>query len=96
MRVQRSSQAEQGHEILRRIREAIRRVAKGLAAAIGSRTGKDYVLRPWTEEESADFDRFCASIDVTPSNPAHAQAMEDGPVEFFNNDPWFDQELPRA
>ena len=59
-------------------------------------TDKDYVVRPWTEEENADFERFCASIDVTPSDPAHVQAMEDGPVDFFNNDPWFDMELPRA
>ena len=96
MRVQRSSQAEQGHEILRRIREAIRRVASVLATAIGLETEKDYVVRPWTENENADFENFCASIGETPSDPDHAQAMEDGPVDFFNNDPWFDQELPRA
>ena len=57
---------------------------------------KNYVVRPWTEEEEDDFQRFCESIGETPSDPAHAEAMEDGPVDFFNNDPWYDVELPRA
>ena len=57
---------------------------------------KDYVVRPWTEGENADFEQFCASIGETPSDPLHAKAMEDGPIDFFNNDPWFDTELPRA
>ena len=74
----------------------VRHLARGLAAVIGWEIGKDYVVRPWTEEENADFERFCASIGETPSDPVHARAMEDGPVDFFNNDPWFDMELPRA
>ena len=57
---------------------------------------KDYLVRPWTEKEEEDFQRFCASIGEMSSDRAHAQAMEDGPVNFFNSDPWFDQELPRA
>jgi len=69
--------------LLRRILEAIRRI---LADVIGWESGKDYVLRPWTEEENADFEKFCASIGETPSDP----------VTFFSNDPWYDQILPRA
>ncbi len=57
---------------------------------------KDYLMRPWTAEENADFERFCASNGETPSDPAHARLM-DGEFDFFLNiDPWFDQELPRA
>ncbi len=59
-------------------------------------TDKDYVVRPWTEEEDADFERFCQSIGETPSDPVHARLMEDGEVDFFNVDPWWDVELPRA
>ncbi len=83
-------------KLLRRIREAIRRVASGLAAMIGWETKKDYVVRPWTDAENAEFAEFCSSIGDTPSDPLHAKAMEDGPIDFFNNDPWFDMELPRA
>ena len=84
-------------KLLRRILEAIRRVAKGLVALIGCETEKDYVLRPWTEEENADFERFCASIGVMPSDPEWAEAMECGEWgEFFSNDPWYDMDLPRA
>jgi hypothetical protein len=64
----------------------IRRLASGLVALIGCETEKDYVLRPWTEEENADFERFCSSIGEIPSDP----------VTFFSNDPWYDQILPRA
>ena len=79
--------------MLRRILEAIRRI---LADVIGWESGKDYVLRPWTEEENADFERFCASIGEIPSDPAHAQAMEDGEVDFFNNDVFVGVKLYRA
>ena len=79
--------------MLRRIREAIRRV---LADVIGRETGKDYVLRPWTEEENADFERFCASIGEMPSDPEWAAAMEDGEVDFFNNDVFVGVKLYRA
>ncbi len=58
--------------------EAARRVASGLAGVIGRETEEDYVLRPWTAEEDADFERFCASIGETPSDPVHARMMEDG------------------
>ena len=44
----------------------------------------------------ADFERFCASIGETPSDPVHARLMEDGEVDFFNVDAFYDMELPRA
>jgi hypothetical protein len=47
---------------------------------------KNYVLRPWTEEEDADFLAFCETIDVPPTDPELALAMEDGDLDFFNND----------
>ncbi len=75
--------------MLRRILEGIRRI---LAAVIGSRTGKDYVVRPWTEEENADFERFCASLDENPVEPG----FDPDAVEILSHDPWFDVELPRA
>ena len=59
-------------------------------------TDKNYVVRPWTEEEGADFERFCASIGEIPSDPGHARLMEDGAVDFFSLDEWWDLELPRA
>ena len=79
-------------KLVRRIREAIRRVASVLAAVIGSRTGKDYVVRPWTEEENADFAEFCASIDENPIDPG----FDPDSVEILSHDPWYDMELPRA
>ena len=75
--------------MLRRILEGIRRL---LAAAIGSKTGKNYVVRPWTEEESADFARFCASLDENPIDPG----FDPDSVEILSHDPWYDMELPRA
>ncbi len=39
---------------------------------------------------------FCESIGETPSDPAHAEAMEDGELDLVNNDPWYHMELPRA
>ena len=63
---------------------------------IGRETERDYVVRPWTEEENADFEKFCASIGEMPSDPEWAAAMEDGELDFFSNDPWYDMELPRA
>jgi len=57
---------------------------------------KNYVVRPWTEEEDADFEKFCASIGETPSDPKWAEAMEDGELDFFNNDPFYNVELHRA
>ncbi len=68
------------------------RVASVLADVIGSRTGKDYVVRPWTEEENADFARFCASLDENPIDPN----IEEDSVEILTHDPWYDVELPRA
>ena len=79
-------------KLLRRIREAIRRLASVLADVIGSRTGKDYVVRPWTEEENADFARFCASLDENPIDPG----FDPDSVEILSHDPWYDMELPRA
>ena len=57
---------------------------------------KNYVERPWTAEEDADFQRFYESIGKTPSDPVHARLMEGGAVDFFNLDEWHDVELPRA
>ena len=75
-----------------RILEAIRRVASVLADVIGSRTGKDYVVRPWTEEENADFERLCASLDANPIKPG----FDPDAVEILTIDPWCEVELPRA
>ena len=79
--------------MLRRILETIRRI---LADVIGCETKRDYVVRPWTEEENADFEKFCASIGEMPSDPEWAKAMEDGEVDFFNNDPFHGVKLYRA
>ena len=57
---------------------------------------ENYVVRPWTEEEEADFERFCESIGQVPEDPVHASLMEDGEVDFFTLDEWPDVELPRA
>ncbi len=57
---------------------------------------KNYVLRPWTEEEEEDYQRFCDSIEKMPEDPVHARLMEDGEVDFFDWDEWPDEELPRA
>ncbi len=57
---------------------------------------KNYVLRPWTDEENADFEKFCASIGEIPRDPEWAAAMEDGEVDFFNNDPFQGVKLYRA
>ncbi len=79
--------------MLRRILEAIRRI---LADVIGWESGKDYVLRPWSPEEEEDFQRFCESIGQMPDDPEHAEAMQDGEVDFFNNDPFYNVKLYRA
>ena len=50
---------------------------------------KNYVERPWTDEEEADFAEFVASIDQTPSDPEWAEAMCDGELDFFSNDPFY-------
>ena len=68
--------------------ETIRSATSGLATVIGWQKDKNYVERPWTEEENADFEKFCASIGVIPSDPEWAAAMQDGEVDFFNNDPF--------
>ncbi len=88
----RAVRVRRGVGMLSRIREAIRRVASVPAAVIGSRTGKDYVVRPWTEEENADFARFCASLDENPIDPG----FDPDSVEILSHDPWHDVELPRA
>ena len=82
--------------MLRRNRESIRRVAKGLADVIEYATEKDYVLRPWTEEENADFEKFCASIGEMPSDPEWAEALEDGELDFFSNDPFYNVKCYRC
>ena len=75
--------------MLRRILEGIRRI---LADVIGSRTEKNYVVRPWTKEESDDFSRFCAALAANPIDPG----FDPDAVEILTIDPWFDMELPRA
>jgi hypothetical protein len=62
----------------------------------GCETKRDYVERPWTEEENADFEEFCETIDVPPTDPELALAMEDGEIDFFNNDPFVRMKLYRA
>jgi hypothetical protein len=62
----------------------------------GCETKRDYVERPWTEEENADFEEFCETIDVPPTDPELAAAMEDGDLDFFNNDIWTGLKLCRA
>jgi hypothetical protein len=49
---------------------------------------QNYVERPWTAEEEADFAEFCDRIGEVPSDPEWAAAMEDGEIDFFNNDPF--------
>ncbi len=71
-------------KLVRRILEAIRRAASVLAAVIGSRTGKDYVVRPWTEKENADFALFCASLDANPIKPG----LDPDAVVILCHDPW--------
>ena len=75
-------------------------VASGLATVIGRETEKYYVSagieRPWTAEEDADFLAFCETIDVPPTDPELAAAMEDGDLDFFNNDPFVRVKLYRA
>jgi hypothetical protein len=75
----------------------VRRVASGLVAVIGRETEKYYVSagieRPWTAEEDADFLAFCETIDVPPTDPELAAAMEDGDLDFFNNDIWIGLKL---
>ncbi len=80
-------------KLLRRILEAITRI---LADVIGRETVRDYVIRPWTEEENADFEKFCASIGEIPSDPEWAAAMENGELDFFSNDPFQGVKLYRA
>jgi hypothetical protein len=67
-------------------------LARGLATVIGRETEKNYVSagveRDWTAEEDADFLEFCDRIDEIPSDPELRLAMEDGEVDFFNNDPF--------
>ncbi len=75
--------------MLRRILEGIRRI---LADVIGSRTEKNYVVRPWTEAENADFSEFCASLDANPIKPG----FDPDAVEILTIDPWCEVELPRA
>jgi hypothetical protein len=72
---------------------SLRRLAREL---IGREAEKDYVERPWTAEEDADFAEFVASIGVMPSDPEWAAAMENGEVDFFNNDPFYNVKLYRA
>ena len=65
-------------------------LAKGLVAVIGRETEKNYVSagveRPWTAEEDADFLEFCDRFGEIPDDPEWALALEDGDLDFFNND----------
>ena len=64
---------------------SLRRLAREL---MGRETRKDYVERPWTPEEEADFAEFCDRIGEPPSDPEWAAAMQDGELDFFSNDPF--------
>jgi hypothetical protein len=44
------------------------------------------VERDWTAEEDADYAEFCDRIGEIPDDPEWALAMEDGDLDFFNND----------
>jgi hypothetical protein len=72
---------------------SLRRLAREL---IGREAEKDFVERPWTAEENADFLEFCDRIDEIPSDPELALAMEDGDLDFFNNDIFIGLKLYRA
>jgi len=78
----------------------LRFLARGLVAVIGRETEKNYVSagveRDWTAEEDADFGEFCDSIDVPPTDPELALAMQNGECDFFNNDPFVGVKLYRA
>jgi hypothetical protein len=86
--------------VLKLFFETIRSATSGLATVIGRETEKNYVSagveRDWTAEEDADFLEFCDRIDEIPSDPELALAMEDGEVDFFNNDPFVGVKLYRA
>ena len=72
---------------------SLRRLAREL---IGREAEKDFVERRWTAEEDADFAEFVESIGRTPDDEEWAAAMEDGEVDFFNNDPFVGVKLYRA
>ena len=74
------------------MREATRAAASVLAEMTGRETGKDYVVRPWTDEENAEFAEFCAALDAVPIEPG----FDPDSVEILSHDPWYDVELPRA
>jgi hypothetical protein len=63
---------------------------------IGWQKKKDYVERRWTDLENEDFQRFTESIGVMPSDAEWAAAMENGEIDFFNNDPFVGVKLYRA
>jgi hypothetical protein len=87
-------------KLLKQFLATIRSVASVLVAVIGRETEKNYVSagveRDWTAEEDADFLAFCETIDVPPTDPELAAAMEDGDLDFFNNDIWTGLKLYRA
>ena len=82
---------------MKRFLVTIGSAASGLAIVIGRETEKYYVSagieRPWTAEEDADFLAFCETIDVPPTDPELALAMQDGDLDFFNNDIWIGLKL---
>jgi hypothetical protein len=87
---------EKEQSILKRFLATIRSATSGLATVIEWQKKKDYVVRPWTAEEDADFLAFCETIDVPPTDPELALAMQDGECDFFNNDPFVGVKLYRA
>ncbi len=88
----RAAKVREESKLVRRILEIVRRAASVLAAVIGSRSGKDYVVRPWTEIENASFARPCASLDANSIKPG----FDPDAVEILTHDPWYDVELPHA
>jgi hypothetical protein len=87
-------------KLLKQFLATIRSVTSVLVAVIGRETEKnnvsDGVERDWTAEEDADFLNFCASIDVPPTCRELALAMQDGEIDFFNNDIFVGVKLYRA
>ncbi len=91
---------EKEEQVLNRFFATIRSVTSGLATVIGRGTEKNYVSagveRDWTAEEDADFLEFCETIDEIPSDPELRLAMEDGELDFFSNNPFYNVKCYRC
>ncbi len=88
----RAAKVREESKFVRRILEIVRHLASVLADVIGREAEKDYVVRPWTEQENAEFSKFCVEIDASPIEPG----FDPDSVEILSHDPWYDMDLPRA